>query len=76
MRREEDTHEASAAATGYLFQCRCALFAGLRAIPDSPRLQLSVEKFDDVAFEANGEPALQAVLLGWCDSRRGTGRRV
>ena len=56
MRREGGIHEASASATGYLFQCRCALLAGLRAIPDSPRLHLSVEKFDDVAFEAHGEP--------------------
>ena len=26
------------------------------AIPDSPQLEISVEKFDDIAFEANGEP--------------------
>lgn len=56
MRREEDIHEASASATGYLFQCRCALLAGLRAIPDRPQLHLSVEKFDDIAFETDGEP--------------------
>ena len=56
MRREQDIHEASASATGYLFQCRCALLAGLRAIPDRPQLLLSVEKFDDVAFETDGEP--------------------
>ena len=56
MRRKEGIHEARASATGYLFQCRYALLAGLRAIPDSPQLQLSVEKFDDVAFETLGEP--------------------
>lgn len=50
------THEASASATGYLFQCRYALLAGLRAIAKSPELEISIEKFDDVGFEANGEP--------------------
>lgn len=56
MGKAGNTHEASAAATGYLFQCRYALLAGLRAIPESPQLEISVEKFDDVGFEANGEP--------------------
>ncbi len=51
-----NTHEASASAAGYLFQCRYALYAGLRAIPENPRLEISVEKLDDVAFEAQGEP--------------------
>ena len=49
-------HEASASAVGYLFQCRYALYAGLRAIPNAPQLELSIEKFDDVGFEAQGEP--------------------
>lgn len=48
-------HGASAALTGYLFQCRCALLKGLQAIPNSPELAISIEKFDDIAFEA-GEP--------------------
>lgn len=56
MGEPRNPHEASAAATGYLFQCRYALLAGLRAIPESPQLSISIEKFDDVAFEANGEP--------------------
>ena len=56
MGSEYSVHEASASATGYLFQCRYALLAGLRAIPDRPQLQISVEKFDDVAFETSGEP--------------------
>lgn len=51
-----NTHEASASAAGYLFQCRYALYAGLRAIPNAPQLELSIEKFDDVGFEAQGEP--------------------
>jgi hypothetical protein len=49
-------HGASASATGYLFQCRYALFAGLQAIADSPQLAISLETFDDVAFESTGVP--------------------
>jgi hypothetical protein len=41
---------------GYLFQCRYALLLGLQAIPNSPQLQISIERFDDVAFEADGSP--------------------
>jgi hypothetical protein len=40
MAKEENTHEASASAIGYLFQCRYALLAGLEAIPNSPQLQI------------------------------------
>lgn len=51
-----NVHEASGSATGYLFQCRCALLLGLQAIPNAPELEISIEKFDDIAFEAVGEP--------------------
>jgi hypothetical protein len=57
MARREKTHEASASATGYLYQCRIALLFGLRAIPLTPDLKISVEKFDDVAFDTNGTPS-------------------
>ena len=33
MGEPRNPHEASASATGYLFQCRYALLAGLRALP-------------------------------------------
>ena len=56
MANAGNTHEASASAAGYLFQCRYALYAGLRAIPYTPQLEISVEKFDDVGFETQGEP--------------------
>ncbi|MES3084752.1 ABC-three component system protein [Sphingomonas faeni] len=56
MSKADNTHEASASAIGYLFQCRYALLAGLRAIPERPQLAISIEKFDDVAFDARGEP--------------------
>jgi hypothetical protein len=52
----DQTHSAGPAALGYLFQCRYALLAGLQAVPSSPQLQISIEKFDDVAFEAAGSP--------------------
>ncbi len=57
MSRKDSTHEASASATGYLYQCRIALLLGLRAIPLTPDLLISVEKFDDVAFDTNGTPS-------------------
>ena len=56
MANTGNAHEASASAVGYLFQCRYALFAGLRAIPNAPGLEISIEKFDDVGFEAQGVP--------------------
>jgi hypothetical protein len=56
MANTGNVHEASASAVGYLFQCRYALYAGLRAIPNDPQLEISIEKFDDVGFEAQGEP--------------------
>lgn len=57
MAKHDKSHEASASAVGYLYQCRMALLAGLRAIPTNPNLNISVEKFDDVAFDASGTPA-------------------
>lgn len=57
MAAKDNTHEASASATGYLYQCRVALLLGLRAIPLTPDLKISVEKFDDVAFDTNGTPS-------------------
>ena len=56
MGTPDNPHGAAASTLGYLFQCRYALFAGLQALPDTPELMISVERFDDVAFEANGEP--------------------
>jgi hypothetical protein len=55
--KKDITHEASASATGYLYQCRIALLLGLQSIPLNPDLMISVEKFDDVAFDTNGTPS-------------------
>lgn len=56
MGTTDNPHGAAASALGYLFQCRYSLLAGLLALPDTPELLISIEKFDDVAFEVNGEP--------------------
>jgi hypothetical protein len=51
------SHEASASATGYLYQCRIALLMALRAIPLNVNQEISVERFDDVAFDVTGTPS-------------------
>ena len=53
----DKTHGARAPATGYLFQCRYALLMALQATLETPQLEISIEKFDDIAFEAGGEPS-------------------
>jgi len=47
---------------GYLYQCRYALLAGLRASKSKPSMILSIERFDDIAFEA-GADLKQAIQL-------------
>jgi len=49
MGKLQNPPEASASATGYLFQCCYALLAGLCALPESPQLSISIEKSDDIA---------------------------
>ncbi|MXY54617.1 MAG: hypothetical protein F4Y86_19115 [Gammaproteobacteria bacterium] len=51
-----DDHTAAPSALGYLYQCRIALLLGIQAIPDTPDASISVERFDDVAFETGGCP--------------------
>lgn len=50
------SHDASAPLTGYLFQARYALLRGLEEGRRHPGHALSIEKFDDVAFEEAGRP--------------------
>jgi hypothetical protein len=57
MAGRNNGHEASASAAGYLYQCRIALLSALKAIPTNPDLSISVERFDDVAFDQSGTPA-------------------
>lgn len=56
MATPNNPHGATPSALGYLFQCRYGLLVGLRALLDTPQLLISIEKFDDVAFEEDGEP--------------------
>jgi len=48
---QEDKFNASGSMAGYLFQCRLALLRGLQLLKKKPNGQISIEKFDDVAFE-------------------------
>lgn len=48
------SHSAAASLTGYLFQARYALLRGLEEGRRHPGHALSIEKFDDVAFEDAG----------------------
>ncbi|MEJ5867663.1 ABC-three component system protein [Pseudokineococcus sp. 5B2Z-1] len=50
------THDASAAATGYLYQFQWALLQAVRAYPDQPDRRLSLEKLDDVGWEDETHP--------------------
>ena len=49
---QADQFNASASMAGYLFQCRLALLRGLQLLKKKPNGQISIEKFDDVAFES------------------------
>jgi hypothetical protein len=41
---------------GYLAQCRYALLASLRELKSHPSHEISIERYDDVAFESEGDP--------------------
>ena len=43
-------YDASGSLAGYLYQCRLALLIGLQTLKRKPNGQISVEKFDDIAF--------------------------
>lgn len=64
-------HGAADSAVGYLFQCRFALFLGLSEMLTNPSLEVSIEKFDDVAFELEGDPV---ALIQTKHHLRSTGR--
>ncbi|MDF2372537.1 MAG: hypothetical protein P1V21_17265 [Rhizobiaceae bacterium] len=48
-----DKYNASPSMAGYIFQCRIALLFGLRMLKKKPNGQISIEKFDDVAFDTD-----------------------
>jgi hypothetical protein len=47
---------AGASATGYLFQCRYALHLLLERYKEDTDAEVSIEKFDDISFDAHGTP--------------------
>ena len=51
-----DTYSASDAMTGYLFQSRYALLRALQEAKSSAGLSISIERFDDVAFQQDAAP--------------------
>lgn len=46
-----DQYDASSSLLGYLYQCRYALLVAIAEAKKSPALSVSIERFDDVAFE-------------------------
>lgn len=44
-------YSAQAPLAGYLFQCRLALLRGLQIVKTKANVQISIETFDDIAFE-------------------------
>ena len=48
--------EASGSFLGYLYQCRYALFLVLQRLKTDPTTEVSIERFDDVAFEKGDDP--------------------
>lgn len=53
---------AAGSMVGYLYQCREALLLALDETKNFPNLFVSVERFDDVAFEKDGAPLVQLQL--------------
>ena len=47
-------HDASASAVGYLYQVNWALVELLERAPDRPDQAISLETYDDVAWEESG----------------------
>lgn len=45
--------DASGSLAGYIYQCRLALLLGLQAVKKKPNGQISIEKFDDIAFDSD-----------------------
>ncbi|MDA9526206.1 hypothetical protein XI06_39185 [Bradyrhizobium sp. CCBAU 11434] len=58
----ESKFGAVAPFLGYLYQCRQALLLSIQLSKSFPSLTISIEKFDDVAIESAGVPAVQLQL--------------
>ena len=53
---------ATGSMLGYLYQCREALLLAIVESKSHPALAISIERFDDVAFEQGGSPTEQVQL--------------
>ena len=53
---------ATGSMLGYLYQCREALLLAIAESKSHPALAISIERFDDVAFEQGGNPTEQVQL--------------
>jgi len=51
-----EEHGATGSLLGYLAQCRYALLEALRELKQNPSHEISIEQFDDIAFENDGTP--------------------
>lgn len=49
--KSSNQFDASGSLAGYIYQCRLALLLGLQAVKRKPNGQISIEKFDDIAFD-------------------------
>lgn len=47
----KNQYDASGSLAGYIYQCRLALLLGLQAVKKNPNGQISIEMFDDIAFD-------------------------
>jgi hypothetical protein len=57
-----DKFSAAGSMVGYLYQCREALLLAIEETKSFPNLFVSIERFDDVAFEKDGTPQVQLQL--------------
>lgn len=57
------SHDASSSAIGYLYQVRWALLELLRGSRSHPDMSLTLEKFDDVAWEDSGGDPFELLQL-------------
>lgn len=49
----QNQFDASGSLAGYLYQCRLALLLGLQTVKKKPNGQITIEKFDDIAFDTD-----------------------
>lgn len=57
---------AANSMVGYLYQCREALLLAINETNSFPNLFVSVERFDDVAFDNNATSSAQLQLKHHC----------